>query len=143
MTMERVKRYWSLIKQFWPLIGIIVVAVLSFTLPLANVTWIGDYVLIRASFYSAVLFIVVYTLLAPWWRNAPGRMFVALDFGVMCALLGDVIYIELGREIPAWLSTRVVVFGLCLVAGTIISRTVLLGSLHHWKFRLPWRHDGQ
>jgi hypothetical protein len=123
----------------WAAGAVAVAAAVAF-LPLSSLTSIGDEVLIRASFYGALAFVVAYSLMAPWWRSPMGRMIVALDASVALALLPGVLQLDFGVRLPAWLLTRITAAALTLIPVTILSRMWLLGRLHSWRLRLPWRH---
>jgi hypothetical protein len=130
----------SILRKHWFLAAVLIAAVLCFVLPMGDLQWMTDDILIRAAFYGALLFIIIYTFMAPWWRNAAGRMFVVLDFGIICALLGAIIHAEFGDSMPKWLTFRIISFGLALVSGAIISRIIVLGIVHKWNLHLPWNH---
>jgi len=128
------------LKVFRTLVLLIVGAVLAFVLPLRDADWIGTQIVLRAAFWGSVLFVILYTCLTPWWHNVAGRMYVSLDLGVALALLGPILKLDFGVTLPEWLLIRFTVVALGVVAGTVLSRTVLLGHLHEWKVRLPWKH---
>ena len=52
----------------------------------ATIGMIGINYLIPVGFWSALLFIARYSMVAPWWKNSMGRMLVALDLAVALAL---------------------------------------------------------
>jgi hypothetical protein len=123
--------------------GALAAAALIVFLPLVPLAQIGGDVLIRVSFYGALAFIAAYSLMAAWWRSPMGRMIVALDFSVALALLSSVLRLDFGVTIPAWVLVRITVLALTLIPVTILSRLWLLGRLHGWRVRLPWRHPAE
>jgi len=124
---------------FW--LTLMIPPVLVAVTPLSWLVWLSNNILIRAAFWSAVIFIVYYTSLAPWWRNPVGRMLISLDFAVVAVLFGPILRLDFGVTIPPWLLTRCSAGGLALVPLTIISRTILLGRVHRWLPRQPWKHE--
>jgi hypothetical protein len=120
--------------------AVVLAGILAWLLPPAPLMWIADYVLVNASFWGALAFTGFYTLLAPWWRNPMGKLIVAIDCGVVLALMGGVLRQDFHAVIPELTLLRVTAFALALVAGTILSRIWLLGTLHSWKLTIPWRH---
>jgi hypothetical protein len=119
---------------------ILAAAVLAAFLPLGTLVQIGDDVLIRAAFYSALGFVVLYSTMAPWWRSPMGRMIVALDFAIVLTLLPDILMQDFGADLPAQVTLRLTAAGIGTVVVTIISRAWLLGRIHSWQARLPWKH---
>lgn len=116
-----------------------ITAVAAFT-PLYGLTTFGADVVLPAAFWSATAFICYYSLLAPWWANPVGRMIVFLDFAVMCALLGDILQIEFGVHVTTEAQVRLTAGALLVVPAVVLSRAWLLGRIHGWRPRLPWRH---
>jgi hypothetical protein len=117
----------------------VIAAVSAFTPP----GWLASFgasIVIPAAFWSAAGFIAYYTLLAPWFRNPVGRMIVFLDFAVMCALFGDILQSEFGVRLTAVVQVRLYAGALLIIPAVVLSRAWLLGRLHGWKPRLPWRH---
>lgn len=48
------------------------------------------------AFAAACLFMVGYTILAPWWRTTTGRARISLDFGIALALSPTVLHLTFG-----------------------------------------------
>jgi hypothetical protein len=46
---------------------------------------VASEVVIQAAFWSALGFVVFYSLIAPWWRYSVGRAIVALDSAIALA----------------------------------------------------------
>lgn len=73
-----------------------------------------------------VLFLVVYTLVAPWWRRSTGRGVVAFDAAVFLALLPSALHYLLGVNLVnaffAWY------YGCSLLSAGLITawRTVVV-----------------
>lgn len=44
-------------------------------------------IVVLAAFFAAILFLVVYSLVAPWWRTSIGRALVIMDIGIALAML--------------------------------------------------------
>lgn len=86
-------------------------------------TPLGDFLAVLA-FAGTVLFVILYAILAPWWRSAHGRN-VMLLMGVLALLFtliaGTVLF---GVEWPFRPAIRVIIFG--LVGLAIWWRIVLL-----------------
>jgi hypothetical protein len=118
---------------------IAVCVVTAFLLPLPLLYNIGENYLIPAAFWSAVGFILIYSLLSPWWRNPIGRMIVRLDASVALALASGIMVHEFGVPVGGVLQTRILVLSLALVTETILSRVVLIGRLHGWRIGRPRR----
>jgi hypothetical protein len=120
--------------------AVLAAAALAVFLPLGTLVDIADDVLLRGAFYAAVGFIVLYSLLAPWYRSPMGRMIVALDFAIVLTLLPEILLRDFGAALSLQAVTRLTAAGIGIVVVTIVSRAWLLGRLHGWRARLPWRH---
>lgn len=129
------KRTWLLL--LWLIIAIAFFAIIICASPLWLASF-GDQVVIPASFWSAICFILYYTVLAPWWRTSLGRMVVSLDFAVMLTLLGPELRIQFGVDFSSSTVIRLTVAGLLIVAITILTRIVILGKLHNWWPKFSW-----
>lgn len=84
-----------------------------------------------ADIVAVVLFTVVYSLLAPWWRNPIGRTLVVMDILVGAAVCPSVLSLfwsfnRLTSLIAAW--ADVAVFG--AIALVILARIPLWIRLH-------------
>jgi len=67
-----------------------------------------------AAFFAGLLFIAVYSVLAPWWRYSIGRSIVALDTAITLVLLPGVLHILFGVNNLAghfWTWFALVTFG--------------------------------
>lgn len=79
------------------------------------------------AFAASVLFIVVYTVLAPWWRSEIGRALIAMDTGLALALAPAVLHRLLGVSLAASLGFGWYYLGsLALVAGATLWRTWII-----------------
>lgn len=131
------KRAWAAFSTAAIIAGVVLIIML----PLTTLVRIGEDYVLPVPFWSAIAFIAYYTLVAPWWHNPMGRMLVALDAGVALALLGDVLEVEFGVTVDTTWLLRLTVAALVIVAVTVLTRIWLLGRLHGWMPRLPWRHE--
>jgi hypothetical protein len=59
-------------------------------------------VVVQAAFWSALAFIIWYSILAPWYRYPIGRALVALDSAIVLATLPSVLGMYFGASIIAW-----------------------------------------
>lgn len=57
-------------------------------------TWAVEF-----SFCAALLFMIVYTLLANWWKSAIGWARISLDFGIALALSPTVLHLITGLQV--------------------------------------------
>jgi hypothetical protein len=60
-------------------------------LPSQAVTTFGEIATLSA-FFACVLFVIVYTAVAPWWRTPMGRNIVSLDLVTALALLPSALH---------------------------------------------------
>jgi hypothetical protein len=65
------------------------------TPPPGIIEYVAPYVASAAA-WAALLFIVAYTWLAPWWKTPFGRMIVFLDVALFAALLPGVVSDDFG-----------------------------------------------
>jgi hypothetical protein len=73
------------------------------------------------TFFTAVAFIVLYSVVAPWWRSPLGRNVVALDASISMTLLPSVVHHFFGVSAaldPVFTWFTVISFGLvpCVIA---------------------------
>lgn len=76
-----------------------------------------------AAFVSSLIFIIGYTVMAPWWRYAVGRAMVTLDLAISLTILPGILHLAFGlstatSEFFAWY--RVISLG--AVAATTLWR---------------------
>lgn len=75
---------------------------------------------------ASILFIVLYTVLAPWWRNPVGRSIVGFDAALTLTLLPtalhDLLGLNLAHPVFAWYDLA----SLWAVAGVTVWRTVVM-----------------
>jgi hypothetical protein len=86
---------------------------------------------VPAIFWAGIAFVLLYTILAPWWKNSFGRALVAMDLAVSAALFPAVLSTEFGvqmfsAEFIAWL--EVAAFSVVFVV--IMSRMYLLAKVN-------------
>ena len=80
-----------------------------------------------AAFLASVLFVVVYTAMAPWWRTSIGRALVAMDAGLALTLAPSSLHMIFGLTVTAsagfgWYYLA----SLPLVAGSTLWRTWII-----------------
>lgn len=104
--------------------------------------WFSYYLAEPAAFFAALLFIVAYTFLAPWWRNPIGITMVALDGVIAGVILPHMLRLLFGvDEDSTFFIWFVIVVFTCSVP-VILWRTGILVQAHRGRFRLPWMHNG-
>lgn len=77
-------------------------------------TQVAGEVELLATFFSALVFIAAYSLLAPWWRYSIGRTIVALDAAVALTLLPQTLHMLFGVHVLSdirWAWFTLVTFG--------------------------------
>jgi hypothetical protein len=74
------------------------------------------------AFCSSLLFLVGYTVMAPWWRYTVGRAFASLDAAVMLTLLPSVIHLWFGVSITSAFFAWYEVTSFFVVAATTLWR---------------------
>lgn len=83
-------------------------------------------VLAYTIFGASVAFVVLYSLLAPWWRSQVGRAMVSLDAALALTLLPSVLHYAVGLNLAhpffAWYDFA----SLLAVAGVTVWRTVVM-----------------
>jgi hypothetical protein len=77
------------------------------------------------SFCAAMLFIVGYTLLAPWWESAIGWARISLDFGIAMALSPSIIHLLFGIRVEGsnffyWYTVVTVFFVGCISLWNLV-----------------------
>lgn len=77
---------------------------------------------VQAAFWASVLFLLGYSIAAPWWRHPIGRGFASLDAGLAFALspamLHDYFGLNVQNQFFAWYDGA----ALCLVALITLTR---------------------
>ena len=104
--------------------------------------WLSYHVAIPATFAAAVLFIVTYTFLAPWWRNQIGITLVALDAIIAVVTLPGTLSLLFHVTAGAWY-TWFALGAFTLTPAVIGWRTWILVVVNHRKFVWPWQHRGR
>lgn len=109
---------------------------------IAGAAWgvhaVGEVVALVA-FSVNVLFVVVYSVLGPWWATGLGRNIVALDTALALALLPAVLH-----DLFGWTTATSTGFGwfvdgaLACVPVIVLWRMVILVRMHQ---RPWWRRD--
>lgn len=83
---------------------------------------------------SVMLFLVVYTRFAAWWKNPVGRTIVALDVALLLLLIPDTIKLALGRQLPFFLSAA---WGWIIVGDIFFIGLIALSRV--WVWRKIWK----
>jgi hypothetical protein len=78
---------------------------------------------VLAAFLAALLFIGVYSAVAPWWRSAIGRALVIMDAGIAMTLLPLVLHVVFGLAEVSVFYAWFEIGALALVAGSTLWRT--------------------
>lgn len=131
------RRHWMRLAWALVLAGAVTFTLLASP---ALLTTTGDVYLVPGAFWLAVAFCVYYTLLARWWGNPMGRMLVGLDISLAMITFEGAVYEEFGWKPTQDAELRLVAGAVLLAVVVIASRLVLLGALHNWVPRLPWKH---
>lgn len=78
------------------------------------------------AFFSSIVFVLGYSLIAPWWRQEVGRAMVSLDCGLMLALAPAVL--RMLFHVTNWLTFFAWYYGgsLLLVAGITLWRLLVI-----------------
>lgn len=89
---------------------------------------------VMLAFAASVLFIVVYSALAPWWRSEIGRALIVMDAGLALVLGPSVLHRLFGLTLVtsigfAWYYLA----SIAIVAGSTFWRTYLIA-------KTQWRH---
>lgn len=108
---------------------------------MTGIQWFSFYVEIPAAWYAAALFVAVYTMMAPWWRNPLGRTMVALDGAIVLTLGPHMLRLWFG---VSEMSAGYAYFELCafLVVPLAISwRIWVLVRIHRGKRLFPWLRE--
>lgn len=96
-----------------------------------------EHACLLVSFIASAVFILGYSMLAPWWRYAVGRTVVSLDFGIMLALLPGMLRVWFGVRVTSAFFAWYYCFSLLLLAGITLWRLYAIyrlqqqGRNHH------------
>ncbi len=93
-----------------------------------------------AAWIVSLLFIVVYTLLQPWWRHTLGITLVWLDAIINLVLPPAMLSLVFGINAETFCFALFGVIIFSMVPLAILLRTLILCRVSHWRFRLPWNH---
>lgn len=107
---------------------------------MSAIEWLSFYAAIPAAWGSAVLFVAVYSLLAPWWHNPLGRTIVALDGGIILTLLPHMLRLVLGVNEAGTFYAWFEFLAFMLVPASILWRTWILLRIHRSEPLLPRRN---
>jgi len=102
--------------------------------------WWSGYIAEPAAFWAGIIFIVTYTLLAPWWRTAIGSLIVSLDAVITLVILPHMLRLYFGIDETSVFYIWFVLTVFSLSPVIILWRTVILVLVHRGRMRLPWRH---
>jgi hypothetical protein len=86
------------------------------------------------AFAASVLFVAVYSSMAPWWRSQIGRALVALDTGLALALAPIVMHRLAGLDVTSLAFAWYYFASLTLVAGATVWRTWIVAKTQ-WQAR--------
>lgn len=110
---------------------------------MTTAVWIINYISEPAVFAVAVLFIVLYSCVAPWWRNAIGITIVTMDAIVAGIVVPHMLKLIFGVNQESLFFIWFVVVLFSLIVPVIAWRIWILVRVHHGKFLLPWQHRSQ
>jgi len=88
------------------------------------------------SFSCSILFVLGYTKIAPWWRNAVGRAMVSLDVALMILLTPSVAHYSFGWTVGDTFFLWYYV-GSLILAGLITLRRLAVV----WRIQNQVKHD--
>lgn len=84
----------------------------------------GD-IVFGAALVPAVLFLIVYTVTAPWWRSAIGRMFVIAQAAIVLVSIVVLLSLVLGTTYPGRDIVRLAGYSLHFVGQLVFLVTYL------------------
>lgn len=90
-----------------------------------------------AAFFSSVVFLAGYSLLAPWWRYRVGRAVASLDIGLILALAPGTLNYMFGLRIYGAPYLWYACFSLLLVAGITLGRLLVIYRIQRSAQRDP------
>ena len=88
-----------------------------------------DKIAVLTAFFSSVLFLVGYSVLAPWWRHPVGRAVASLDAGLTFALLPAALHQLFGLSLISMFFAWYYGGSLFLVAGITLWRLVVIWTV--------------
>lgn len=88
---------------------------------------------IWASTVLVVLFVLQYTLAAPWWRDPVGRTVVAKDIALLFLLIPACILLVWPHALDIWAAAALELASLGGVAVVMVWRCIVW-----WKINPPW-----
>lgn len=96
---------------------------------------------VEFSFWSAVLFMVGYTILAPWWKSQIGWARISLDFALALALSPTILHYAFGVKVANSTGFAFYTIGAIFLVGCVslwnfalVVRAQLKGHIKgHWR----------
>lgn len=94
-------------------------------------TRLADEYALHVVFYGGILFALLYTFIAPWWKTVFGRTLVVLDTSLSAITLQYILRTDFGysnfnAQAAAWIGA----VGIVVAASVIVSRIWMLISLN-------------
>lgn len=84
---------------------------------------------VLAAFCSSLLFIVVYSIAAPWWKTAIGRALVLMDGGIALTLLPLVLKFAFGLTTASLFFAWFQIGAIGLVAASTLWRSWIVARI--------------
>lgn len=88
-----------------------------------------DKIAVLTAFFSSLVFIVGYSILAPWWRHPVGRAVASLDVGLTFALLPSALHQLFGLSLISMFFAWYYGCTLFLVAAITLWRLVVIWTV--------------
>jgi hypothetical protein len=89
------------------------------------------------AFFSTIVFITGYTVLAPWWRYSVGRAIVSLDGALFATLLPTFLRLVFHVNNHVFFYAWFTIVSLFLVAATTLWRLMTLSRVQHHASQAP------
>jgi hypothetical protein len=89
----------------------------------------------KVTFFTAVAFILGYTILAPWWRRSIGWTLVLLDFVIAVLLVPDMLRLLLGINVTGSEFWTFTTLGAIAAVPLIITWRFILLARAQWRGR--------
>ncbi|MCU1617803.1 MAG: hypothetical protein JWO98_5343 [Frankiales bacterium] len=96
---------------------------------------VGDFIF-AVTVFPTIVFLLVYSVTAKWWRDPIGRMFVIAQSGIFVVSIVVLLSLVLGQDYPGRDWVRIVGYSLHLV-GQVLFVTTYLRERRDPTGRLP------